>query len=728
MLLLLFAGLLSFIALGSATLWGMYDAQHVAMEKCGQIGADAGTTMETLTESFAKKRLFVTAEKKAHMVEREFRSLKEDTEYVAILMERILSTPEERKPKPFKRAEYEPLFAGEACLYYPPAIRSHEMQTALSSEISLASNIVDTLEDMAESYHGYKGFVCVASQKGYYFSANSADSLFEVEEDSNLRAEFLATFEPRETPWYKSAMLANKTTVDDIHLFENEEIPFVSFSTPYSDGREFAGIANISMNVISLYRAIKDKGFDASGMNFVLNDEGIVLYSSIEKGILSDSETNGDIRRSSEQSLVAAAENMVAGESGVAFVNVDGEDYYLAYAPIPSAGWSIGTLARADEVIAPAREARDSVLAQVDEFAASMDSIFRKNLREIGVLLILLLVVLVVASRKVAGRFVQPILALTEGVRDIARGDLDRKLNITTGDEIETLSESVNHMTDELKKYAENLSRVTAEKQKIATGLSLARDIQEGMLPKVFPSVTSDSRYEIFATMEAAKSVGGDFYDFYGLDEEHIAVTMADVSGKGIPAALFMMISKTILKNNVMGAVQSRNPETVNWAEVMNLSNRQLCENNEEMMFVTVFFGVLNLRTGVFSYVNCGHNAPLMGRVSEGKAEWQYIRDEKKLHMLGVVEKATYMEKRIQLRHGDMLYLYTDGVTEAMDEEGRLYSEERLQQTLNNLSASIPMKELLAAIRADIEEYVGEAEQSDDITMMGIRYLSHTDA
>jgi sigma-B regulation protein RsbU (phosphoserine phosphatase) len=224
--------------------------------------------------------------------------------------------------------------------------------------------------------------------------------------------------------------------------------------------------------------------------------------------------------------------------------------------------------------------------------------------------------------------------------------------------------------------------------------------------------------------MEAAKEVGGDFYDFYYLGDDRIAVTIADVSGKGVPAALFMVISKTILKNNALATAGRHGAASVEWGRVMERVNRQLCENNEEMMFVTMFFGVLDLRTGEFAYVNGGHNPPLIGRAQGETADWQYIEDEKKAHMVGVIEDAKYEEKRLTLKPGDMLYFYTDGVTEAMDGEKHLYTEERLQQTLNRTGKpTASAKEILAAIRIDVDVHADGAEQSDDITMLGLRYL-----
>lgn len=342
-----------------------------------------------------------------------------------------------------------------------------------------------------------------------------------------------------------------------------------------------------------------------------------------------------------------------------------------------------------------AREARSRGEAQKEAFASAMDAFFRDKLWEMALLLPVILAILALLSRMEAKRFSRPVLALTDGVKTIAEGNLDHRLEIRTGDEIEAFSDSVNRMTADLKEYMAAVSAAAAEKQSIATELSLAQEIQEGLLPRVFPQASDSNRFELFATMEAAKIVGGDFYDFYLLDEQHLAVTIADVSDKGIPAALFMMCSKTILKNIALTGVGA-----MGYDAVMNLANRQLCEDNDEMMFVTVFFGVLDLETGELAYVNAGHNPPLLCH----GGEFTYLRMEQKSSMLGAVEDEVYLEHRLTLAPGDMLFLYTDGVTEAMDAQGKQYSERRLCETLN------ACKEKNARIEVPVLFIHGEAD------------------
>ena len=719
LLLLLSAGILSFLALGVVSLWGMYSAQHATIKNGMHMGTAATTFMENLATYNAQKQLLDLAIEKAQSVDRELVTIRMDTERIAFVMERLLSHPTDRMPKTLKEPTQGPIAFGEAFLYRAPSLRTPEAIAGLSQEIGLVSNIADVLENTASFYNGYQFGFTVASKKGYMISV-------EMEPGGkgyvNFTEKFLTGFVPQERPWFKSAEKAGATGVSAVYM-GYRGMPEIAYTVPYWDARhEFAGVACLAFGLPKLYEDIAAKSLKEDWISFALDPHGVIIFSSEKEGPLMVSDDLSDFRESSEVDLAREAVHMVEGESNVSLVTMGEESYYLAYAPMPSVGWSLGLLVRVDDVVAPAQSAREQILARYDQFTDSMGAFFSEKLREMAVLFLVVLGGLCLGSRKAADWFVHPILALTDGVREIAKGNLDKKLDIKTGDEIEILADSVNHMTKELKEYMSNLSRVTADKERIATELNLARGIQEGMLPNIFPKFSGNPHYDLFATMNAAKEVGGDFYDFYVLDEEHLLVTIGDVSGKGVPAALFMVISKTMLKNDATSAALS-GTASMNWAEIVARANRQLCENNEEMMFVTVFFGVLNIRTGVFTYVNAGHNAPLIGRVRGDHTDWEYIRDEKKSQLMGIMENAEYEEKHLTLAPGDMLFFYTDGVTEAMDGEGRLYSEERLQETLRREGTpTVAMKELLTEIQKDIDAHAKGADQSDDITMVGVKF------
>ncbi|WP_407399667.1 SpoIIE family protein phosphatase [Anaerovibrio sp.] len=401
---------------------------------------------------------------------------------------------------------------------------------------------------------------------------------------------------------------------------------------------------------------------------------------------------------------------MANGESGILPVELDGEKYMLAFAPIPTLKWSLGILVSQDDISSSLQESHNYFMGQMDSFS---DNLQRESLLLLKVALLIffiMVLIMIFMSKELSERFVKPIKQMADGVREIASGNLDKKLDINTGDEIEHLAVCFNAMTDELKVYIDNLSKVTAEKEKVAAELSVARNIQLGALPQDF--LTNYQEFQIYASMDAAKGVGGDFYDFYMMDEHHLVVTIADVSGKGIPAALYMMRAKTALKNMVL-----RVKNASDFADIMKMANQELCRENDEMMFVTVFIAKLDLTTGEFIYVNGGHNSPLV----QSNGEFCYLQQSRKHLMLGINEDEMYEAHSLVLQRGDMIFLYTDGVTEAMNEAGELYSEERLLEILNRKPQK-DVRDILAAVRQDVSTYAGNAEQSDDITMLGLKY------
>ena len=280
---------------------------------------------------------------------------------------------------------------------------------------------------------------------------------------------------------------------------------------------------------------------------------------------------------------------------------------------------------------------------------------------------------------------------------------------IRTGDEVELLADSFRKMEEDMISYIREFMKATAEKERIGAELNVATQIQADMLPRIFPPFPERPEFDIYASMTPAKEVGGDFYDFFLVDDDHLALVIADVSGKGVPAALFMVIAKTLIKNH------AQNRETP--GEVFTQTNAQLCEGNDAGLFVTAWMGVLEISTGKFVYVNAGHNPPLLKRAG-GQYEWLKSRPG---FVLAGMEGIRYRENTLELMPGDTLYLYTDGVTEATSSAQELYGEERLQAALNEAS-ELPVSQLLPRIKNCIDTFVGDAEQFDDITMLGLQY------
>ena len=288
-------------------------------------------------------------------------------------------------------------------------------------------------------------------------------------------------------------------------------------------------------------------------------------------------------------------------------------------------------------------------------------------------------------------------------------------LDIRTHDEIEDLSVAMKQMETDMNEYIHNLTAITAEKERIGAELNVATQIQADMLPRIFPPFPDRKEFDIFASMSPAKEVGGDFYDFFLIDDDHLGLVMADVSGKGVPAALFMVITKTLIKNR---AQMGGGP-----AEILRYVNEQLCEGNDAELFVTVWFAILEISTGKGKAANAGHEHPVLCRANGSYDLVKYTHSP----AVAVMEGIPFKEHSFELHPGDTLFVYTDGVTEATNADNQLFGTDRMLEALNKEPEASPQR-LLRNVRNGINRFVGSAPQFDDITMLSLRYFGSEEA
>ena len=464
-------------------------------------------------------------------------------------------------------------------------------------------------------------------------------------------------------------------------------VDILTCSQAVRDARgKLAGVVGLDISMDAISKKIIHTPDEIPGYAFLLNERGELIEQ--EKTKMFIPETGSGIRQ-----------RMTAGATNIEFDPASAS--WVAYAPIHSirsadgkSYWSLG-------ISMP--EAKITRLA--DEVQARM-ALFLELL--VAILLVMVGVVIVAAFRVSKG-ITDPILKLDEGATRIGNGELDYRLDVRTGDEIEELATAFNKMANDLKTYIRNLKETTAEKERFESELRVAHEIQMSFLKKIFPPFPERGDFSLYATLEPAREVGGDLYDFGLLDKDRLVFYVGDVSDKGVPASLVMAMTMTLMKR------ASQQPG-ITPAQILHEVNAALAEDNENAMFVTLFIGIFDARSGELSFSNAGHNPPLILGV-DGSCRYLTLPDGL---VLGVMPEAKYADDSVHLEPGDMIVTYTDGVTEAMNPARSLYSEERLQQTLATLSGR-DVQETVVGILDSVKAHAAGAPPSDDITVLALR-------
>ena len=420
-----------------------------------------------------------------------------------------MQSPRRYNPrKVAKLQELSDIYAGEPYMMYSPALLRQGISPELADEIGIFDNVADTLVELSKSYQGFQASLLVSSRKGYFIcvdvitSNEDPRSVYLKEE----RSKSFPTYEPRERPWYKLAEKEMRLVYTDPYKSTDGSME-ICCAMPYYDNDGFAGIVGICFHADEIYRQVADGVIGETGFNFVMNAEGKIIFST-DMSYVSTEFGRNDLRQSYDSDIAEVARRMVAGEKDVLLITVEEAEYYVAFAPMQKADWSFGMAFDKNEVMAPARKISKDTSDAMDNFQAIIREDFVNSAANAVLFMLLLVGVFFGVSRAASKRITQPISELADGVREIAAGNLDKKLDIRTGDEIEHLATSFNAMTYELKNYMTNLANETAEHERIATELNVAANIQQSMLPHDFDFGRAD--FEIFATMNAAKEVGGD--------------------------------------------------------------------------------------------------------------------------------------------------------------------------------------------------------------------------
>ena len=706
---LLLSSLLAVLLTSLVAFESIYRARQSSLSAGNElIYQAAGSTQAALTER-AQKSLEQTASDRAKHIDDRLGKIRSDVQILADLMTQIENNPEQYHSRSIYEPRYSDAGVVTAQLLYTSNLKN-KLTPKIKRQIGIDANIQDFLVQLNEN-NDLIVSVYAASQNGYTIMADRfADRKFK---NSKITPDY---YESLSRPWYQEAVAAKHLIFTDVVHDALGGGPCIICAAPYYNGNNIAGVVGMGAFLDGIEKVILDTKIGNTGFSFLMNKDGYILVSPHKTGdLISDIDHPLDLKSSTNLSLAQAAKKMINGQAGITEVTINGKNYYLAYAPIKNANWYFATVIEINEVVAPARETRSNIINMAKTRIQSLDKQMQKTILVMAIAVVILLLLIAYIGWNLSTYLTRPIHQLSKGVQQIATGNLEGQLDIHTGDEIESLAISFNAMTKELKQHIAKLQQITAEKQRIATELHVATNIQQNMLPCIFPPYPERTDFDIFAAMYPAKEVGGDFYDFYLLDENHLLITIADVSDKGIPAAMFMVITKTILKNF---SLSMSSPDDL--AAVLQCANRQLCENNETMMFVTVFSGMLNLKTGKFIYVNAGHTPPLVRHKNNKNHQFEPIPVEKNC-VLGIRDEFHFVQQELTLLPDDELFFYTDGVTDATDANGQRFSLQRLKETLNQIPDDASCKDILQNVKQSVKEFSQDTPQSDDLTMLAIK-------
>ena len=495
--------------------------------------------------------------------------------------------------------------------------------------------------------------------------------------------------------WYQIPRELETPQWTEPYFGEGGGVMMSSYAVPFYknvDGqRKLVGIVIVDISLEYLRDIVSSIKILKSGYGFLISKNGTFVTHPIKEYIMNETIFSVAEERN-DASLRENGRRMISGQSGFSAQAVKsavtGKSCIMTYVPIKSNGWSLGILFPHDELMSDITNLNHVVLI----------------LGITGLMLLALAVVFI--ARSITG----PLTIMADIAGRIGTGDLEALVpRVRTHDEVGRLALALDCMKRSLKDYIQEITDTTASRQRMESELKIARNIQMGILPKIFPPFPDRTDFDIYAQTVPAREVGGDFYDFFLVDRSHLCFVIGDASGKGIPAAIFMAFTKTLIKAKAAADLDT--------GVLMEGVNDELSRGNPADMFITVFCAILNTETGELRYTNGGHNPPVVMRRT---GEVSYLDCSGDL-VVGIMEGSPYSSRRLTLNPGDRLFLYTDGVTEAMNASDEIFSNDRLLQVLS-LCGERSVSQIVSCVSEAIDEFCRETPQYDDITMLALQY------
>lgn len=568
------------------------------------------------------------------------------------------------------------------------------MAIVLSRQKYTENELIELLQEMVKS-NPYIYGSCIAYEPFAFSLEKKNFAPFVHRDGKDLKTVYLDRngYDYRLWDWYQVPQVLEQSLWSEPYFDEGGgNIIMTSYSVPFyheaASGKKLAGVLTVDISLHWLQQQVKDLRVYERGYAYLVSRNGTIITHPNPHLIMNES-----IFSIAEEfhlpMLRKTGRKMVQGDSGFFKTNSFhlGIDSYIYYAPIPSSKWALG-------LIIPEKE-----------MLADLHEITKISIGFSIVLFLLLFWIVAFFSKKIT----RPLTRLAFITEEIGSGNFDMAIPIThSKDEIGQLSLSFIHMQEALKEYTQTLKETTAAKEKFESELRIAHEIQMSIIPNIFPPFPERTEFDLFAILHPARQVGGDLYDFFFIDDHHLCFAIGDVSGKGVPASLFMAVTRTMLRAKASIDLEVH--------QIVDAINKDLCKDNDMCLFVTFFIGIIDLRTGKIKYCNAGHNPTYIYQGDQLSA-----LEEVHGFPLGVESDQEYGSNTLTLKENEFIFLYTDGISEAMNPAFEEFGNQRLEDSLKRNASKEPLT-MVQQVEKEVKSFAGEAEQSDDITMLCLKF------
>ncbi len=688
--------LFSLLGFGLVSFWGMSRLAKSSLRGTSELSHDLLKISKGALESLTQEGLLNATVDQAALIDAQFKDVENDLVILVDSAQRIWKNPSAYPRKRSHSKSEPPSDPKSASVWQIP---SNVIPATVKQELQFSSSMDDLMTSVLKSNPNIND--CnIATPQGLFrrfpWSANIDP-----------------TYDVRGRDWFLRALKTGTLGWSDPYVGVIARNLRVNCSAPVMKNNKVVAVIGLNVPLTTIQDRIIKMRINGQGKAYLISKDRRVIA---REGLVTDSNNWKDRQTGElfsfddEKALPLLDKSLVSGTPGIIRGVLNKQDSFVAYAPISTTGWSVLFALPVEAVYAPIRPTELALKTQAEEVGSQVYRHIATALSIMVLVFLAMLAMVTIVSRRIAQQITAPILALEEGARVIGNGNLEHRLHVQSGDEIQQLGETFNRMAGDLSRYIHDLTETTASKEKIQSELRLATDIQESLLPRIFPPFPERNEIDLYALMNPAKEVGGDFYDFFFLDERHLCLVIGDVSDKGVPAALYMMVAKTLIKSEAM---RDADP-----SKVLERVNSILALDNKTSMFVTVFCAILDTETGEMACANAGHLPPVIQKIDGTAVQHPFSPG----FVLGPMPDITYRTEFISLEPGELFLLYTDGVNEAVNHELEEYGERRLINCVNS-SASRTAEEIIHSIRDEVQNFANGAPQSDDITMLALRYL-----